>query len=291
MSARMKPSVSACVQPLKPGATAEEARLHGVGERYVSNLLTAIDSNVKLGEWKAAKRQAVVLLDLQHLLLPPVARSLMERLRLAEMVSAGLMRKAHCLSGKTSWVFDDSDEEDEDEKEPICGVQDDRRSICPLVRTPRDLLDAALRLARVTEHDVVADLGCGDGRMLLRVARLGARAVGFDVNPWCLTRARVAAERAGVSDRVEVVDADFLLLGGHPRFQAATVLYVYAIPRVIQRLRPLLRDAVAAGKRVVIYCTSGASAVPGNLLGDETLPAAEAMGGRLRLYSAATRGE
>ena len=64
---------------------------------------------------------------------------------------------------------------------PATGVQTDKRSVCPLVRTPTELLDAALQLAGVTATDVLADLGCGDGRMLLRTAQRGARAIGFDV--------------------------------------------------------------------------------------------------------------
>ena len=63
-------------------------------------------------------------------------------------------------------------------------------AICPHVRAPRLALKTALRLARAGPSDVVMDLGCGDGRLLVMAARLGATAIGLDVNPNCLHRSR-----------------------------------------------------------------------------------------------------
>ena len=266
---------------------AEQQRLRAIGVKYVSNLLIAADSNVKLHESKLAKRQYLALLELQHLLTPSQSTLVNNQLRLPEILSAGLLRKVRTVEdyGRTRWIFDDEPSSDE----PVEGVQMDNRSVCPLVRTPRELLDAALDIANVGTSDIVADLGCGDGRLLLRAARRGAKkAIGFDVNPWCLQRSRDAAERAGCSDLVEVINYDMFALEEHPKFQCATVVYVYLIPRVIAKLKPLLLSSVARGQRVVIYCTTGQSSErPGNELGD-LKPAAQAMGGLLRLYSRET---
>ena len=57
--------------------------------------------------------------------------------------------------------------------------------ICPIVRAPRSVLRKGLQLARVAADDTLLDLGCGDGRVLIEAAKLGARAIGIDVNPWC----------------------------------------------------------------------------------------------------------
>ena len=274
------------VQPLRPNASTEEARAHEVAKKYISNLIIAAESNVTLNEHQMALRQVKALLEFEHVLTPPTVAQLKNMLALPAMKVAGLAHKSRCMDGHTRWVFDElEDVEDGDDAAPIEGVQRDGRSICPLVRTPTEVLDAALQLADVGPSDVVADLGCGDGRMLLRVARLGAHAVGFEVNEWCIRRSRRAAERARVGALVEVVDADLLQLDRHPRFTASTVVYVYLMPKVLrrERLQALLRTAVAAGKRVVIYCTSGASREPGNVL-DGVEPAARAMGGVLRLY-------
>ena len=260
-------------------AAAEEARLRAVGERYVTSMMVAAESNCKLKEWKLAKRQFLALSELGHLLTPEHVTTISRMLALPEMMSAGLLRKARMLDGNTRWVFDDEGASDE----PLQGVQSDKRSVCPLVRTPSEMLDAALQLAGVGAGAIVADLGCGDGRLLLRAARLGAHAIGFDVNSWCIERSRAAASSAGLSALVEVIEADMFALDAHPRFLAATVVYVYLVPRVIARLQPLLLAAVARGQQVVIYCTTGAHERPGNELG-ELRPAALAMGGLLRLY-------
>ena len=259
--------------------------MHALGEHYASNLLVAMHSNCGLREWKMARRQALELLEFQEQLAPWVVADVNTQLALPEMAAVGLVRKARHAEGETAWVFDDSDDE-ADDPVPIQGVQRDERSVCPLVRTPTEALDAALRLAGVTASDVIADLGCGDGRLLVRAAQLGATSIGFDVNEWCLRRSLHAAVRADVAHLVEVVDADICSLDGHPRFTAASVVFVYLIPKIIHRLRPLLCAAVQRGQRVVVYCTTGGSADPGNALGIP--PAAQAMGGMLRLYRTST---
>merc|ERR1712046_333883 len=100
-----------------------------------------------------------------------------------------------------------------------------------------------------------------------------------------LAKARKAVLRAGLSNRVEVVERDIMSLHGDPRFEEATVVYAYLLPDVIKRLEALLRDAVEAGKRVLIYCTTGHwdRASAGNLIGSME-PMAEAMMGMLRMY-------
>ena len=142
-------------------------------------------------------------------------------------------------------------------------------------------------MSGVDASSCVADLGCGDGRMLLKAARRGAHAIGFDVNPFCLRRARNAAANANLSHLIDVIDADICgpHAASHGGFQAATLVYVYLVPHVVARLEPLLRAAVAAGKTVAIFCTTGASNAKsaGNAIGDLP-PARTALNGMLRIY-------
>jgi len=157
-------------------------------------------------------------------------------------------------------------------------------SVCPLVRSPQTLVDAALQLAKISADDVFADLGCGDGRLLVHAARAGARCVGFDVDPGCIAATRASVQEAALADRVEVLEHDFMHLAGHPRWEEATVVYAYLLPQVIRSLEPLLRGAVERGARVMIFCTSAGR---GNVIGD--MPAAaQAVCGLLRMYC---RGE
>lgn len=185
------------------------------------------------------------------------------------------------------------------------------KAVCPLVNTPSDACSEACSLASIGLSDVVLDLGCGDGRMLVEAARRGARAIGFDVRRSCLAQSRSAAERSGLSHLIEVVEHDIMCLTTHQAYARATVLYVYLIPRVIEELEPTLRRAVRDGKKVLIYCTTGCesmsdakrrtggevlssaghgscsyvprSMVAGNALGG-LVPARQAMLGMLRLY-------
>lgn len=67
--------------------------------------------------------------------------------------------------------------------------------VCPFLRTPARAIDAMLEVSGITHGDLVYDLGCGDGAISLEVARqLGARCVGFDIDPVFLASARANAD-------------------------------------------------------------------------------------------------
>ena len=271
-------------------AAAEYERLLAVGAAYVKNLLQAADANFKLAQFASARAQYV---EIQSMAATVPIESAMkqhvaERLTRPEIVLAGFARRALTADNRTAWIYEESCAAEEEEEAPW-RVGRDERAICPLVRSPPEVLDAALLLARCGREDVLCDIGCGDGRMLLAAARLGARAIGFDVNRSCLERSRATALQEGLT-HVEVIDHDILQLAGHPRFEAATIVYVYLQPRCIDSLKSLLIAAVTAGKRVVIYCTTGVlkTAAAGNTLGELT-PTGIAMGGLLRLYEKSVR--
>jgi len=115
----------------------------------------------------------------------------------------------------------------------------DPRSVCPLLRTPPTTVAAALRLVETTRADVVLDLGCGEGVVLLAAAALGARAVGFEVDSAyrACVEAQAAAASAAVAALVEVCDVDIVdasAVRGHERWAEATVVFAYLLPRVLQ---------------------------------------------------------
>ena len=71
------------------------------------------------------------------------------------------------------------------------------------VPTPPDVVDAMLKLAKVTSSDVVYDLGSGDGRILIAAAKTyGARGVGIDIDPERTREATANARASGVADKV-----------------------------------------------------------------------------------------
>ena len=120
----------------------------------------------------------------------------------------------------------------------------------PYVPTPLPVVDAMLDLAKVNKSDVVYDLGCGDGRIVVRAAtRFGCHGVGVDLNPERVREARANATRANVTEltRFEVGDVfEF-------DFSAASVVTMYLLPSVNLKLRPRLLKELKPGTRVVSH--------------------------------------
>lgn len=134
--------------------------------------------------------------------------------------------------------------------------------VCPLVHTPDEAVHAAIDLCRLTPADVLLDVGCGDGRVLLAAAARGAHAIGIDVDRKCLAKSRAAADRIGLSHLIDVSEHDFMHFEEHAAYERISVLFLFLTRRLIEQLGPGLRRAVRAGKRVVIYCPSGCTHSP-----------------------------
>jgi SAM-dependent methyltransferase len=117
------------------------------------------------------------------------------------------------------------------------------------VATPDFVVDSLIDAAGLTAADVVYDLGCGDGRIVIAAAQRGARAVGVDIDPARIAEATANASAAGVADRVTVVEADMFNVDLH----AATVVVVYLLPSINIRLRPKLWRELPPGARVVSH--------------------------------------
>lgn len=128
-------------------------------------------------------------------------------------------------------------------------VQPHQHLDVPYVPTPQDVVDAMLDLAKVDRNDVVYDLGCGDGRIVISAARRGARATGVDLNPVRLAEARANAREAGVTARVTFKKGDLYQADVSP----ATVVTLYLLPTVNLKLRPILWKQLKVGTRVVSH--------------------------------------
>ena len=119
----------------------------------------------------------------------------------------------------------------------------------PFVPTSETVVDEMLTLAGVGPRDVVYDLGCGDGRIVIAAARRGARGVGIDIDPKRVQEAKQNAREAGVADKVEFREGDL--------FQAdiadATVVTLYLLSSVNLKLRPKLLKELRPGTRIVSH--------------------------------------
>jgi SAM-dependent methyltransferase len=117
------------------------------------------------------------------------------------------------------------------------------------VPTPPSVVDKMLEVANLGERDLVYDLGCGDGRLVVEAARnYGARGVGFDLDPARVLEARGNAEAAGVEHLVTIEHADLFTVDLRP----ASVLLLYLLPAVLLRLLPKFHQ-LAPGSRIVSH--------------------------------------
>lgn len=120
----------------------------------------------------------------------------------------------------------------------------------PYVSTPFPVVAEMLRLAEVGPGDVVYDLGCGDGRIVIAAAqRHGARGVGVDMDPRRIVEANVNAHRAGVADRVRFLQQD--LFGTD--FSEASVVALFLFPEMNARLKPRFLSELKPGTRIVSH--------------------------------------
>jgi len=120
----------------------------------------------------------------------------------------------------------------------------------PYVSTPEEVVTEMLRLAKVGPGDTLYDLGCGDGRIVIRAAREhGARGFGVDIDPARITEANAGARRAGVTDRVRFAVQDLFKTD----FSPASVVTVYLYPELNAKLKPKFLAELKPGSRVVSH--------------------------------------
>jgi ribosomal protein L11 methylase PrmA len=103
-------------------------------------------------------------------------------------------------------------------------------------------------LAAVTAGDVVYDLGCGDGRIVIAAAKLGASAVCVDIDPARIADAQENARGAGVSERIQFRNQDLFAVD----LSDATVVMLFLSPEFNLKLRPRLQ-ALKSGTRIVSH--------------------------------------
>jgi SAM-dependent methyltransferase len=117
------------------------------------------------------------------------------------------------------------------------------------VPTPSEVIDKMLELAKVTPKDVVYDLGCGDGRIVIAAAKKGARAVGIDIDPQRIKEANANAKAEKVTDKVRFIENDLF----ESDISEATVVTLYLLPRLNEKLKPKLLKELKPGTRIVSH--------------------------------------
>jgi SAM-dependent methyltransferase len=117
------------------------------------------------------------------------------------------------------------------------------------VPTPQEVVDAMLKVAGVKAGDVVYDLGCGDGRLVVSAAKLGARGIGIDIDPQRVKEANENVQKNGVADRVRILNQDLFTTN----ISDATVVTLYLLNSLNLKLRPKLWTELKPGTRIVSH--------------------------------------
>ena len=116
------------------------------------------------------------------------------------------------------------------------------------VPTPQEVVAKMLELAQVTKDDVVYDLGCGDGRIVVAAAKLGCKAYGFDVDPQRIKESNENVEKNGVGNLATIQQKDIFTLDLSP----ANVITLYLLPSLNVKLIPQL-EKLKPGSKIVSH--------------------------------------
>jgi SAM-dependent methyltransferase len=117
------------------------------------------------------------------------------------------------------------------------------------VPTQDAVVEGMLKMANVTAKDVVYDLGCGNGKIVIAAAKRGARGVGVDIDPQRIQEANANAKSAGVTDRVRFIHGD--IFDPALKISEASVVTLYLLPSLNVKLMPRLKGELRKGTRIV----------------------------------------
>ncbi len=160
----------------------------------------------------------------------------MKRLwKCAVVLGVGLLMTAAVCSGLAA--------EEQSEKKP------QRRPDVIFVPTPQDVVEKMLELAEVTKDDVVYDLGCGDGRIVVTAAKkYGCKAVGIDIDPQRVKESLERVKKNKVEHLVTIKEGDIFQEDLTP----ASVITLYLLPSLNVKLIPQLQK-LKPGSRIVSH--------------------------------------
>lgn len=120
----------------------------------------------------------------------------------------------------------------------------------PYLPSTEIAVDEMLRLAGTGPDDLVVDLGSGDGRVVIAAARdYGARGLGIEIDPKLVVDSEANARQAGVAERVAFRQGDVLTAD----YRAATVVTLYLLPGLVEKLKPRLLAELKPGTRIVAH--------------------------------------
>jgi len=120
----------------------------------------------------------------------------------------------------------------------------------PWWRTSRKTARAICKLAKIKKGDLIYDLGSGDGTALMVAAKeFGARGIGIEIDPFRYWVSRILLKKNSVADKVKVLRKNFFT----QNLKDADVVFVYLIPKTIEKLLPKFKKELKKGTRIVSF--------------------------------------
>jgi SAM-dependent methyltransferase len=136
-------------------------------------------------------------------------------------------------------------------QEPTSPTAEDQKDrLAPFVPTPQKVVEAMLKLANVDKYDRVYDLGSGDGRIVITAAKdFKAEAVGVELDDDLYKQSSARIAELGLQKRAKILHANMY----HVSLRMATVVTLYLLTSVNERLKPILERDLRPGARVVTH--------------------------------------
>ncbi|MGC8940157.1 MAG: methyltransferase domain-containing protein [Candidatus Bathyarchaeia archaeon] len=120
----------------------------------------------------------------------------------------------------------------------------------PYLPSPLSVIDAALNIVEIKPNEIFADLGCGDGKVLIRAAqKFGAFCVGFEIDLALAKIARKNVKMAKLGHLIEIVNADIFTV----ELSKFDVIYVYPFPPIIPKLSEKIISECQKGTRILAH--------------------------------------
>lgn len=120
----------------------------------------------------------------------------------------------------------------------------------PWWRTSGKTAKVMIALAKINEHDIIYDLGSGDGTALITAAKqTGARGVGVEIDPFRVFISHLNVQVNGVGRKIKIVRKNFFAVDT----SEATVIFMYLVPKALQKLKPKLLKELQPGTRIVTF--------------------------------------
>ena len=124
------------------------------------------------------------------------------------------------------------------------------QNLAPYVASPQEIIDLMLEAAGVKPGEVVYDLGCGDGRIVVTaVKKFSAKAVGVELNPQLARSANDMIHRLGLQNHATIIRGNLLDVD----ISQADVVTLYLLTSSNEKLRPKLEKSLKPGARVVSH--------------------------------------